>query len=910
MGAEYMGTQMKLAIGALLLVLGVDSVPKKPLVAYVPGLFGTRLRAKGPNMSFTEECAFKSLPGDYNEVVWIDTMNTIMRFFSSNKLACFQQTLKMKVERVGGQLKFESFMKDMEISVETTSPFNTTPVDRLLYLGILERISSGGSYFEQLTTKLTNKLGYKKNENDSDLFAFPYDWRKGPLDFDFSVVTKEIERRVALLDRKVLLVTHSMGSQFALWFLNAYVTREWKDKHIAGWMSFNGAFGGAAKALQGSVAGATIQSIFFDDKVMRGFNDAVPSISTLGQMSAYEYGFMNAIKINGGTFLKSKEKPTDEGGTFEIPDFAIPARFYNQLFPHNSNRRAVADRAVELDYSFLMKDPEVPTWCFSSSYSGGTVQSFSLGRDDYGYIKLQENAKIDTVTDGDGTVPLWSQEICRRWDSTVFSYRFDRMDHPSTEHQEIIATNSVMHLLFLSIVEKVSQHPVASDPKQAHVLKRDAKSQSRPAAYFSMLDTLRKDSILSYANSASNHYIRTYCGSTKMPSVMPDQEECPRDLNVWEPLDEEEKGFDQTYRGNVFYDRDSSGVKVTDRDDTWIRQLKEQSGDGENEEKKTFSILQAFKERMNGNGRARKFLNKETGEVRTLLHDPSGDADVIGYDEKNAPIRKKKFIIVPKKMKEEVAKETERRRLQHDYEVVYLESTDELLKSASEKYLDAVNRSMLPPRPLVAPSLQPFKLRNSGANNRSMLRGEREGSVQLLGSSEKDNDEEIERLLADLDRDMFAASKGREHISKRVTNVVSTSKPLSLYGDFGIQQLNIPLNQAISNDIITGRLLLSEYLVPPTPFKPVHSLAKYPPPLSVEEVYSDCGLRCDKSVFNWARNKNGSLKEKVEFDESKVKVVGPLNGEEMDASRHEYGFIPNDADDKWVESRKRQQRRM
>jgi len=47
----------------------------------------------------------------------------------------------------------------------------------------------------------------------------------------------------------VMIIAHSMGNPVTLYFLNNYVTQQWKDKYIRMFVSLSGVWGGAVKTL-------------------------------------------------------------------------------------------------------------------------------------------------------------------------------------------------------------------------------------------------------------------------------------------------------------------------------------------------------------------------------------------------------------------------------------------------------------------------------------------------------------------------------------------------------------------------------------------------------------------------------------------------------------------------------------
>ena len=63
----------------------------------------------------------------------------------------------------------------------------------------------------------------------------------------------------------VLLVTHSMGSIMALYFLNQQ-SQAWKEKYIRSFVSIAGVWGGTARAVKVFAVGDNLDSWFLNEK--------------------------------------------------------------------------------------------------------------------------------------------------------------------------------------------------------------------------------------------------------------------------------------------------------------------------------------------------------------------------------------------------------------------------------------------------------------------------------------------------------------------------------------------------------------------------------------------------------------------------------------------------------------------
>ncbi len=97
----------------------------------------------------------------------------------------------------------------------------------------------------------------------SNAFTAAYDWRLSPAnlehrDFYFSRLRAHIELALQTSSQKVVLISHSMGSQILFYFfhwVSAAAGPDWVENHIDSWINISGSMLGALKGLPAVLSG-------------------------------------------------------------------------------------------------------------------------------------------------------------------------------------------------------------------------------------------------------------------------------------------------------------------------------------------------------------------------------------------------------------------------------------------------------------------------------------------------------------------------------------------------------------------------------------------------------------------------------------------------------------------------------
>lgn len=208
-----------------------DYNPNLPPLIIIPPLTGSVLEADIDRDKLKNPLCRLPFP----KKLWPPDGTTIL----SGMLDCWQEEMSVEVDAQATRAQQKEVVHEPAgVHVHTTA------------YGSVDKSQSAGTW--EMPLEQLKLLGYRKDKN---LFAAPFDWRRGPGSWkkqDWPMLKAAIERWVSQFNGDpAIFVSLSMGgSYFQAFLLHADgVDAAWKKKHVAGFVTMSGVFKGTMGAL-------------------------------------------------------------------------------------------------------------------------------------------------------------------------------------------------------------------------------------------------------------------------------------------------------------------------------------------------------------------------------------------------------------------------------------------------------------------------------------------------------------------------------------------------------------------------------------------------------------------------------------------------------------------------------------
>ncbi|XP_007558685.1 lysosomal phospholipase A and acyltransferase, partial [Poecilia formosa] len=274
---------------------------------------------------------------------------------------------------------------------------------------------SVGMYFFTIVQAMV-EWGYTR---DDDVRGAPYDWRKAPNENkNYSRNLKEmIEEMAEKAGRRVVLIAHSMGNLYTLYFLNQQ-PQAWKDKYIQTFICLGPPWAGVAKTLR---------------VVTSGDNDQIPLISPLKIRSQQRTAVSTTWLLPyAHTWPKDQVLVQTPTNNYTVQDYE---KFYSDI-------GFAEGWLMRKDTEPLVSDLTAPGVAVHCLYGNGIPTPEAFRYSD----KFPDMEPNVTYGDGDGTVNLRSAVQCKRWAGQQ-KQPVMLKELPGNEHVEMLANITTLEYI-------------------------------------------------------------------------------------------------------------------------------------------------------------------------------------------------------------------------------------------------------------------------------------------------------------------------------------------------------------------------------------------------------------------------------------------------------------------------------